>query len=70
MTDHDVDREVEANLQRDVEGEENARDDGPVVDAAERVVDPLVNLIDVDGADEDDVDEQRELNDAEQRRDE
>jgi hypothetical protein len=69
MTDHDVDREVEANLQRDVEGEDNARDDGPVVDAAERVVDPLVNLIDVDGADEDDVDEQRELNDAEQRRD-
>jgi hypothetical protein len=70
MTDHDVDREVEANLQRDVEGEDDARDDGPVVDAAERVVDPLVNLIDVDGTDEDDVDEQRELNDAEQRRDE
>jgi hypothetical protein len=70
MTGHDVDREVEANLQRKEAGERNQEDEGPVVDAAERVFDPLTNLVDVDGADEEDVADQRELNDAEQRRDE
>ena len=70
MTDHDVEREVEANNQRQVNGEDQAEDDGPLVGAAEQVVNPVVNRIgtDNDRADQDDAEDQRLLNDAEQRR--
>jgi hypothetical protein len=68
MTDHDVEREIAANQQRQVANENEAEDDGALLDMAERVVNPLVNLIDTDDVDAGDVDAQRRENDAEQRR--
>lgn len=67
MTDHDVEREIEANNQRQLDGERAATDDGPLLGVAEQVVNPLVNLIDGDEGDEGDGEDQRLLNDAEQR---
>jgi hypothetical protein len=68
MTDHDVEREIAANQQRKVANENEAEDDGALLETAERVVNPLVNLIDTDDVDAGDVDAQRRENDAEQRR--
>jgi hypothetical protein len=42
MTDPDVEREIEANQERDAAGEREAEDDGPIIDTAERIIDPLV----------------------------
>jgi hypothetical protein len=68
MTDHDVEREIEANQQRQVDDENRAEDDGALLNTAEQVVNPLVALIDTDNVDEGDVEQQRRENDAEQRR--
>lgn len=67
MTDHEVEREIEANQQRQVDNANKVEDDGPLLKTAEQVVNPLVNLIDPDPVDEGDVEHQRRENDAEQR---
>jgi hypothetical protein len=71
MTDKDVEREIEANQQRDVEGRNEAEDDGPLLGTAERVVAPIVDVIRRPGedVDEDDLEERRELNDEAQQPD-
>jgi hypothetical protein len=69
MSDHSVEREIEANEQRANDGGDN--DDGSVVDSMENTVNPLTSGLgtDLGGDDGDDVDpdQQRRLNDAEQR---
>lgn len=73
MTDPDVQREIAANKQRELEAEREAEDDGPIIDTAERVLDPLVDPFVPDEVDDDgdtllDPEEARR-NDAEQRPD-
>jgi hypothetical protein len=68
MTDRDVQREIEANEQRDRVRDDDATDDGPVIDTAERVVNPIVNAIGMsEEPDRDDLEERRFENDEEQR---
>jgi hypothetical protein len=69
MTDKDVEREIEANQQREVDARNEAEDDGAVLDTAERVVAPIVDVIRRPGEDLDeaDLEERRELNDEEQQ---
>lgn len=62
MTDKDVQREIEANERRAREQDDRQEEEGGLVDAVEDLLDPF------DGNDEDDA-SQRELNDADQRRD-
>ena len=73
MTDPDVQREIEANQQRERAAEIQEEDDGPVIDTAERVLDPLVDpfVPDVnDGDDETLLDpEEARRNDEAQRPD-
>jgi hypothetical protein len=64
MTDKDVQREIEANERR---AREHVENDEGIVGALEDALDPFTNV--EDAPDEDDVASQRELNDAEQRRD-
>jgi hypothetical protein len=45
MSDRDVEREIEANKQREMARDRAEEDDGPVVDTAERIVDPLAKAI-------------------------
>lgn len=66
MTDPDVERELEANRQRAENAEDAAEDDGPVLDTAERVINPLVAPLAAEDVDEEDVEQQRRLNDEEQ----
>jgi hypothetical protein len=68
MTDHEVEREIEANQQRQVDNANKVEDDGLLLKTAEQVVNPLVNLLDTDDVEEGDVEHQRRENDAEQRR--
>jgi hypothetical protein len=70
MSDPSVDREMEANQQRANNTDND--DDGSVVDSVEQTVNPLTRGIDLggdsNGGDGDvDPDQQRRLNDAEQR---
>lgn len=65
MTDHDVEREIEANEQRQVDHENE--DDGALLNAAERVANPLAQLINTEDVDESDVEQQRRDTDAEKR---
>ncbi|MDQ3655697.1 MAG: hypothetical protein M3457_11540 [Chloroflexota bacterium] len=68
MTDRDVEREIEANKQRAVEVENEANDDGPIVDTLENVVAPFTRGMVNDGDDEeDDVARRRKDNDAAQQ---
>ena len=75
MSDPSVDREIEANEQRANNGDGN--DDGSVVDSLEQTVNPLTRGLDAPGVgggdaggdDDVDPDQQRRLNDAEQRPD-
>jgi len=73
MTDPDVQREIAANKQRELEAEREAEDDGPIIDTAERVLDPLVDPFVPDEVDNDDETlldpEEARRNDAEQRPD-
>jgi len=71
MTDKDVEREIEANQRRDVDARNEAEDDGPLLDTAERVVDPLVDRIRTpdEDLDEGDLAERRRLNDEAQQPD-
>ena len=71
MSDPSVDREMEANQQR-ANTTDNDDDDGSVVDSLEQTVNPLTRGIDLGGDSTDgdggiDPDQQRRLNDAEQR---
>ena len=65
MSDPDVQREIEANLQRDEAGKRAAEDDGPVIDTAERIIDPLVEPF---APDADDTEDGRTLLDPEEAR--
>jgi hypothetical protein len=73
MTDPDVEREIEANRARDEAARREAEDDGPIIDTAERVLDPLVDPLVDDALDRDvDADEAerfRRQNDEAQRPD-
>jgi hypothetical protein len=67
MTDKDVEREIEANKQRELERDRVEEDDGPVVDTAERIVDPLARGIGTnDDEERESVEQRRRENDAEQ----
>jgi hypothetical protein len=69
MTDRDVEREIAANEERAREREDD--NDAGVVDAAETLIAPFTDAVDdTDDVDEDEVAEQRRLNDEAQRRDE
>lgn len=68
MTDRDVQREIEANERRDQALDEAANDDGPVIDTAERILDPITDAIGTSGEpDRGDLEERRFENDEEQR---
>jgi len=73
MTDDDVRREIEANQQRAIDAENEAEDDGPVIDTAERLVDPLIDpfVPDADATGEDrtllDPEEARRNDEAQRR---
>jgi len=67
MSDPSVEREIAENQQRQAENEN--RDDGSLVDSVERAVDPVTSALIPDAIDDEDVADQRELNDAEQRPD-
>ena len=62
MTDKDVEREIEANERRARE-QDDRDEEGGIVGAVEDLLDPF------DGEHRDDAERERELNDAEQRRD-
>jgi len=72
MTDDDVRREIEANEQRAIDIENEAEDDGSLVDTAERMFDPLIDPFVPDANDDADETllnpEEAARNDAEQRR--
>ena len=72
MTGDDVRREIEANQQRANDIEHDAEDDGPIIDTAERLLDPLIDPLVPDANDEageTHLDpEEAARNDAEQRR--
>lgn len=65
MSDKDVEREIEANEERKVDRD----DDDSIVDTVEKGIDPITRLIgrNVDDEDPDEVEEQRILNDQDQR---
>jgi hypothetical protein len=67
MTDDDIRREIEANNQRAERDED--RDDGPIIDTAEDIINPLVRGVGTNYDDEQEgVEQRRAENDAEQRR--
>jgi hypothetical protein len=65
MTDPDVQREIAANKQREMEAEREAEDDGPIIDTAERILDPLIDPF---VPDTDDTEDGRTLLDPEDAR--
>ncbi len=65
MSDPTVEREIAENQQRQVENEN--RNDDSLVGSVENAVDPVTNALNPDAMDDEDVADQRELNDAEQR---
>ncbi len=71
MSDRSVEREIEANERRAGDGDGN--DDGSVVDSLQNAINPLTSGLDTsvggdgDGDGDVDPDQQRRLNDAEQR---
>ncbi len=67
MSDPTVEREIAENQQRQVENEN--RNDDSLVGSVENAVDPVTDALMPDALDDEDVDRQRELNDAEQRPD-
>jgi hypothetical protein len=67
MTDNDVQREIEANERRDADAAREADDDPALVDAAETVINPLVNVLNDDPLDADEAERLRRQNDADQR---
>jgi hypothetical protein len=67
MTDRDVQREIEANERRDLARDETGND-GPMIDTAERILDPITDAIGLsEEPDRDDLEERRVENDEEQR---
>ena len=60
-----VEREIAENQQRQVENEN--RNDDSLVGSVENAVDPVTNALNPDAMDDEDIADQRELNDAEQR---
>ncbi len=67
MSDPTVEREIAENQQRQVENEN--RNDDSLVGSVENAVDPVTNALNPDAMDDEDIADQRELNDAEQRPD-
>ncbi len=73
MSDRSVEREIEANERRaeDGDGSGGGNDDGSVVDSLQNAINPLTSGLDTsvggDGDGDVDPDQQRRLNDAEQR---
>ena len=65
MSDPTVEREIAENQQRQVENEN--RNDDSLVGSVENAVDPVTNALNLDAMDDEDIADQRELNDAEQR---
>ena len=67
MSDPTVEREIAENQQRQVENEN--RNDDSLVGSVENAVDPVTNALNPDAMDDENIADQRELNDAEQRPD-
>ncbi len=67
MSDPTVEKEIAENQRRAVDNEN--RDDDSIVDSVDNVVDPITDALMPDALDDEDVNRQRELNDAEQRPD-
>jgi hypothetical protein len=68
MTDPDVQREIDANKLREVDAEREAEDDGPIIDTAERVMDPLVDPLVPDEVENDEVENDDTVLDPEEAR--
>lgn len=68
MTDHSIEKEIEANNRRKEARDGAAEDDGTLIDAAEEAIAPITNTLgrfrDVDS---EDLERQREANDEDQR---
>lgn len=68
MTDHSIDKEIEANNRRKEARERAADDDGTLIDAAEEVIAPITDTLgrarDVDS---EDLERRRAANDEDQR---
>lgn len=70
MPDGSFEKEIRENQQRQAENQANDEDDGSLVDGLEKVVNPIVDNFDMDGddaPDDEDIERQRQLNDAAQR---
>lgn len=68
MVNEEVRREIQRNQQRDRQRKQEQEDDGPIVDTAETIIDPLTQAIGTNYDDEPEgVKQRRRLNDEEQR---
>ena len=68
MTDPGVQREINANLKRDKNREEAREDEGPVIDTAEGLLDPIIDTIGTsEEPDRDALERRRSENDETQR---
>jgi hypothetical protein len=68
VTDRDVEREIEANKQREIAHDREEEDDGALIDTAEKAIDPIARVIGTNYDDEPEgVEQRRRENDADQR---
>jgi hypothetical protein len=68
MTDHSVEKEIEANNRRKEARDRAAEDDGTLIDAAEEVIAPITDsLARFRDVDSEDLEHRREANDDDQR---